>query len=115
MGRGSAFRLQDFQRPLRSSRVRTDRPRRLCIGALNAQCEQAEGARLRVRRACHCGLQADSSRINKGEKSGFRFLWISTLSKDPVSLDEGHCPRRQEQTGREMGDGIGRFLPYAFG
>ena len=32
-----------------------------------------------------------------------------------MSLDEGHGPRRKEQTGRQMGVGIDRFSPYAFG
>jgi hypothetical protein len=32
-----------------------------------------------------------------------------------VSLDESHGPRRQEQTGRQVGGGIGRFSPCAFG
>jgi hypothetical protein len=32
-----------------------------------------------------------------------------------VTLDEGHSPRRQEQTSCETGDGISRFSACAFG
>src|SRR5450755_2114769 len=75
----------------------------------------AEGDCSGVRRAGHCGFQADGSLINNSEKGGFRFLCISTLSKGLVSLNEGHAPARQEQTGRQMSDRIGRFSPDAFG
>jgi hypothetical protein len=55
----------------------------------------AEGACSNVRRACHCGFYADGSLFNNSEKGGFRFLFISTLSKGSMSLDKGNGPRRQ--------------------
>jgi hypothetical protein len=33
------------------------------------------------------------------------------VTKGPVILDEGREPRRQQQAGREMDEGIGRFSP----
>jgi hypothetical protein len=67
-----------------------------------------------VRRTRHRGLHADASPVDDGEKDGFRFRCISPLSKGPVSLDEGYGPRRQEETGGQMGVGIGGVSPCAF-
>jgi hypothetical protein len=58
---------------------------------------------------------AKGSVINESEKRSFRLSCISTLSEDPVGLDEGDGPRRKQQASREMGDGIRRFSAYAFG
>ena len=77
--------------------------------------KQAEGDCSRVRRVRHGSFQADGSLINHSEKGGIRFLCISTLSKSLVSLDKGHGPRRQQQTGCRMRGRIGRLSPYAFG
>ncbi len=68
-----------------------------------------------VRGACHRSPGADGTPIDQSEEGGLRFLRVLPLSKGPVSLDEGHGPRRQEQTGRQMGVRIGRVSPNGLG
>ncbi len=75
----------------------------------------AQGDCSGVRRARHRGFQADGPFINDREKGGICCVCIALLSKGPMGLDEGNGPGRQKQIGRELGVGILRVSPDAFG
>jgi len=76
-----------------TARLRID-VNRVSTRRLRPKRHEAGGDCSGVRRACHCGFYADGPLINNSEKGGVGFLCISSLSKGPMSPDEGNGPRR---------------------
>jgi hypothetical protein len=58
---------------------------------------------LGVRRACHCSFHTNGPLIDGSKKCGLRLVCISRLSERSMGPDESGGPRRQQQTGRQMG------------
>jgi anti-anti-sigma factor len=58
---------------------------------------------LGVRSACHRSFHTNGSLIDGCKKCALRLVCISRLSERSMGADQSHGPRRQQQTGRQMG------------